>query len=141
MMREQRFILFLFFLIVLMLGCSDPLSEEEKKAVVTTLFTGFLESGEYSFFWNGKNEAGENAQAGTYYARLYSLNFTHQIEMSAWEGGSGVSNDSSYIAPGFQPITHLLQNHPNPFLIRSGTNIPFTLSTSVTVELTIRNQK
>jgi hypothetical protein len=123
-------------------SCSDPLSEEEKQAIVRNVYTGFLEAGQYSFFWDGHDEDNKAMPAGTYYARLTSRDFTHQIEMTALEGGTeGVFNDSSYAVPGYQPITQLLQNHPNPFRIKEGTNIPFTLNVNITVELTIRNKE
>jgi hypothetical protein len=123
------------------LHCSDPLSEEEKAAIVTTIVSGPFESGEYVIFWDGTNDQGGTVRAGTYYARLWSRDFTHQIQMTALEGGKTGVNDSSFVAPGFQPITKLLQNHPEPFPIRSGTNIPFTLASSASIELTIRNRE
>lgn len=136
---NKRYILSIFLLILF--GCSNPLSEEEEKAVVKTLVSGTLPLGEYVVFWDGTDEKNQSVPPGTYYARLYSRNFTHQIEMTALEGGKGISNDSSYSNPGIQLITQLKQNHPNPFYIKDGTNIPFTLSEEVSVQLTIRNKK
>jgi len=100
-----------------------------------------MEQGSYVVFWNGKNEKNEYVTPGTYYARLYSRNFTHQEEMTALEGGTGVSNDSSYYSKEIQLITLLKEITPNPFKIQDGTNIPFTLDESQTIQLTIRDKK
>jgi len=122
-------------------GCSDPMSEEDKKALVKTVVDGYLPPGEYQVFWDGTNKDRQQVSAGTYWARLTSRNFTLQITMTALEGGrQGVSNDSSWFSPGDQPADQLLQNHPNPFAIREGTNIPFTLRDSATVQLIVRNK-
>ena len=137
--RGRPFILLAAFL--LLVGCKNPISEEEQNAIVNTLVSGTLSAGEYVLFWDGTNARGQTVSPGTYYARLYATAFTYQIEMTALEGGTGTSNDSSYASPGLQPLTQLGQNHPNPFPIQDGTNIPFTLSQATAVQLTIRNRE
>ncbi len=132
--------LVLLSVLLIHIACSDPLSEEDKKAVVSTLVQGSLNAGEYAVFWDGTDDAGKFLTPGTYYARFSSRDFVFQIDMTALEGGT-VSNDSSYFIPGNPPLNSLGQNHPDPFRIKSGTNIPFTLRESIAVELTIRNKE
>jgi len=145
MERKILRILIIVFLIVIIstvLTCSDPTSSD--KAIVKILIPGrlFLE-GEYVIFWDGTNKKNEFVPAGTYYARLYSRDFTEQLEITALAGGTGLPNG----IPGLtgvampQAWTELKQNAPNPFRIQDGTNIPFTLSDDVTIELTIRDKE
>jgi hypothetical protein len=139
----NRFILSCLLWFLLIIGCRQPLSEQEKEAIVKTLVQQPLPSGEYVLFWDGTDEKDQFVPAGTYYARLYSRDFTYQIEMTALAGGTGVSNDSTVYNGVIQPLTKLEQNRPNPFYIQDGTNIPFTIdeqTANTTVQLTIRNR-
>ena len=142
---EHRLYRRVMIMMLYLLGshCSDPLSEDED-AVIRTLVQGILPSGEYVWFWDGTDDSGAFVPAGTYYARLYSRDFTYQIEMTALEGGSGESNDMHLYNEGVQPLTKLEQNRPNPFRIRDGTNIPFfidEITASVPVQLTVRSRE
>ena len=130
-------ILFIF----LPLGCSDPLSEQEEEFTVKTLFNGPLAEGRYVFFWDGTDDNNKYVSGGTYYARLYSRDFTFQITLTAQDGGTSVSNDSSLADPGYQPLPQLDQNVPNPFKIRNGTNLPFSIDADYSIRLTIRNKE
>ena len=131
---------FLILVFLFFMGCSDPLSREEEGVLVKTLYDGPLAAGRYVVFWDGTGDDQKFVQAGTYYARLYSRDFTFQIEMTAQDGGTGVPNDSSLSDPGYQPLPGLEQNRPNPFKIRNGTNLPFTLDNTYTIRLTVRNR-
>ncbi len=129
------------FALLLLSGCSDPLSSDED-AVVKTLLDGPLEGGRYVLFWDGTDDTGHSVQPGTYYARLFSRDFTFQVQMTALAGGgTGVSNDSSMWDPGYQPLPGLEQNTPNPFKIKDGTNLPFTLDAAYSIRLTVRNRE
>ncbi|MFH1942202.1 MAG: hypothetical protein ABIL68_08850 [bacterium] len=141
--RFNRLLLSCLLWFLIIIGCRQPLSEQEKDAIVKTLVEGILPSGEYILFWDGTDENDQFVPVGTYYARLYSRDFTYQIEMTAKEGGTGVSNRDELINEGLQPLTKLEQNRPNPFNIQDGTNIPFTIddqTANTTVQLTIRNR-
>jgi hypothetical protein len=131
----------LFFFSLVILGCSNPLSEQDKKAIVKTLISEYCPAGEYVVFWDGTNDKNQRMPAGTYYARFLTQEFTFFIKMTALEGGTGVSNDSSLYIDTYQPITNLEQNDPEPFYIKDGTNIPFKLSYPATVELTVRTKE
>jgi len=137
----KQIVLFSLCLISFIFGCSDHVSEEDKEAIIKTLVSGAFNSGEYVIFWDGTNDKNVTMGAGTYYVRLYSQTFTHQIEITALAGGAVAVNDSSYFFEGYQPLTQILPNYPDPFQIRSGTNIPFTLNTPATIELTVRDKE
>ena len=126
---------------ILVPGCSDPLSEQEEEVTVKTIYSGPLEEGRYVFFWDGTDDKNQYVSGGTYYARLYSRDFTFQITMTAQTGGTGALNDSSLADPGHQPLPRLDQNTPNPFKIRDGTNIPFSIDDNYSIRLTIRNKE
>jgi hypothetical protein len=128
-------------MVVLLFGNCDWFSSDEQDAVVKTLLKGYWPMGEFIIFWNGKNDKNEIVSPGKYYVRLYSETFSDQKEMTAQEGGGSASNDSTFINEGFQSITELLQNYPNPFKVKDGTNIHFTLSQAMSIELTIRDRK
>lgn len=143
MNRSNISIFILLFITSIFFRCTDPLSADEE-AVVKELFRGIIPMGRYSDFWDGKDEEGNFVTEGTYYARLESRDFTYQIEMTANAGGTGNSNRADIFDEGFQPLTNLEQNTPDPFLIRDGTNIPFTideLAETITVILTIRDRE
>lgn len=127
--------------IVLFIGSCDWFSNDDEEAVVKNLLKGYWPMGEYIIFWDGTNEKGETVSHGTYYVRLYSELFSDQKKMTALEGGGNASNDSTFINEGFQSITELLQNHPNPFKVKDGTNVHFKLSQGMTIELTVRDRE
>jgi len=131
----------LYFLIIILFGltCSDPTSSD--KAIVRILISGPIAEGEYVIFWNGTNKKDEYVPAGTYWVRLYTRDFTEQIEITALQGGTGVLNDSTVWNPMPYAWSELKQNSPNPFRIQDGTNIPFTLADDMTIELTVRDKK
>ena len=131
---------------VLMVGfifirCSDPVSGDNTE-LVKTIVQGYHPAGLYVYFWDGTDRKGNFVSEGTYIARLYAKDFTFEVEMTALAGTSGTSNDSTAF-PDFtyQPLNELRQNRPNPFKIKDGTNLLFTLSEDYAVELTVRKPK
>ncbi len=121
--------------------CSDPVSGDETEHVKTVI-QGYHPAGLYVYFWDGTDQKGNFVSEGNYIARLYAKDFTFEVEMEALAGSSGTSNDSTAF-PDFtyQPLNELKQNRPNPFQIKDGTNLLFTLSESYAIELTIRKPK
>ena len=126
---------------VLVITCGKTATEQNKDAVVKTLFSGTLGQGRYVIFWDGTNDNNQFVAEGTYYARLWARDFTFQITLNAQAGGTGVSNDSSLADPGPYALPQMDQNVPNPFKVQDGTNIPFNLDGTYAVELTIRDQE
>ena len=133
------------FILIMITYCSDPMSEEEARAIVKTIIPGWpLDYGEHTIFWDGTDDNNKLLPAGTYYARLRSNDFTDQVEMTAIDGSKGAYNDSTNYLRIQQFITYMEQNRPNPFHIKDGTNIRFLISiydAEKTFELTIRNKK
>jgi len=123
--------------------CEDPVSSNQPE-VIKTLVQGRLNTGQYSVFWDGKDENNNFVEPGTYLVWLTARSFTYEIKMTALSGGAG-SNDSTTVPIyGDWGLTELLQNHPEPFRIKSGTNIPFIIgadAASQTVVLTVRKEK
>jgi len=138
---KRTLFLCVLFTILCAPRCSDPLSEQEKDVTVKTLFNGPLVEGRYVFFWDGTDDGNKFVSGGTYYARLYSRDFTFQITLTAQEGGTGALNDSSLSDPRYQPLPQLDQNTPNPFKIKDGTNIPFSIDGDYSIRLTIRDKE
>ncbi|MCD6115835.1 hypothetical protein J7K93_02370 [bacterium] len=122
--------------------CTDPVSSDKSK-VIKTLVQGKLNAGQYSVFWDGKDEKNNFVEPGTYLVWLTARSFTYEIRMTALTGGAG-SNDSTTVPIyGDWGLTELLQNHPDPFRIKCGTNIPFIIgddAASQTVVLTVRKE-
>ena len=141
MKHRFAFPAFIWCVLILLLGSCDWFTDDDADAVEKTLIHAYLEMGEYILFWNGTNDKNEILGSGSYFVRLFSDAFSDQIEMTALEGGGNASNDSTFINLGYQSITELLQNHPNPFKIKDGTNIHFKLAEATTIQITIRNRK
>ena len=120
--------------------CSDPSSSDDKY-IVKTLIDEYWGQGQYVEFWDGTDDKNKPLPAGTYYVRLWTRNYSNQITIEAQDGLFRTSNDSTVFFPTATFITLLEQNHPDPFRIREGTNIPFQLAESGTIELTIRNHE
>jgi hypothetical protein len=123
----------LFFL----LTCSNPASEDERN-VVKTLIDEPLPVGRYEVFWDGTDSNNQPLPAGKYKARLDTRSYVFEIDMTALDSTVGKSNDSSEVILLPQLVTLLDQNHPEPFHIRDGTNIPISISENTSVRLTIR---
>jgi hypothetical protein len=123
-------ICFVFF------ACSNPLSEHEN--VIRTLMSGPIASGEYSVFWDSKNENNEVCEPGTYIALLYTRNFTLIDTLTALSGKSEKTNRNEYYYDTPQLIDDMANNEPDPFLIEEGTNIKFRISQDVSIRLTIQ---
>jgi len=124
-------------------GCDDPASATNT-VVVQTLVHGQLPAGQYSVFWDGRDEKNAFMGEGTYLVWLYARDFTYEIQVTALSGGVTGVNDST-TAPifGNWGLTELLPNHPEPFRIKSGTNIPFIIGEDAadkTVEITVRKE-
>jgi hypothetical protein len=120
------------------LTCSNPASNDEKN-VIKILIDEPLPVGRYVVFWDGTDSNNKPLSAGNYKARLDTHSYVFEIDLTALDGTANASNDSSQI-PILLPqlVTLLDQNHPNPFRIRDGTNIPFSISEYSPVRLTIR---
>ena len=134
-------LLFTILTALIVVACGKTATEQNKDAVVKTIYSGTLGQGRYVIFWDGTNESGQFVAAGTYYARLWARDFTFQITLTAEAGGTGVSNDSSLADPGPYALPQLDQNTPNPFKVQDGTNLPFNLDGTYAIELTIRDQE
>lgn len=119
------------------LACANPVSLDEQK-VVKTLIDEPLPVGRYEVFWDGTDSNNKPLPAGQYKARLDTRTQVFEIDMTARDGTAGVSNDSSEVILLPQLVTLIDQNHPEPFIIRNGTNIPISISENATVRLTIR---
>ena len=123
-------------ILTFIMACSNPLSEREN--VVRTLLEGPLPSGEYSVFWDGRNEKDKFCDPGTYIALLYARNFTLIDTLTALPGNSDKTNRNEYYYDTPQLIDDMENNDPDPFLIEEGTNIKFEISQDVSVRLTIQ---
>ena len=126
--------------LLIMSVCSDPSSSDDKY-IVKTLIDEYWGQGQYTEFWDGTDDNNKPLPAGTYYVRLWTKNYSNQIKIEAQDGTFRTTNDSTVFFPTPTFITLLEQNHPNPFRILEGTNIPFQLAESGTIELTIRNHE
>lgn len=139
----RRMILFLMISAALLaLNCSDPASSDRKYIVKTLIEEEYWPEGQYSIFWDGTDDENNLLAPGTYYVRLWSRNFTHQIEMTAESGRfSEYNDDGTYSMITETLITLLYQNKPDPFIISEGTCIPFDLAEPARIQLTIRNHE
>jgi hypothetical protein len=128
---------------ILLIGasqCGKSFWEEGKEDVVRTLIDTRLEAGEYILFWDGRDEGKNMLPAGTYFARLRTLEFQNQVAMKGKEGGKGTADSSGYIRSS--PVYFWIgPNFPDPFYMKSGTNIPFTVPLAAHVQLVIRNKE
>ena len=138
-----RFIIIILIGILIFIQCSDPVSEEDEKNVIATLIEGSVYQGSYIIFWDGKDKNDNFVPAGTYYARLYSRDFTFQLEMVVMEGSSGQSNnhESIYLEDPGATLNVLEKIDPDNFYVQDGTNIHFTLNQNNSIRLTIRNKE
>ncbi len=124
-----------------MIQCSDPASSDPTEEI-KIIVRGFHPAGAYVDFWDGTDKNHSFVDPGTYIARLYSQDFTFEVEMTVLSGSQGTSNDSTTF-PDFtyQPLNELKQNRPNPFHVKDGTNLLYTLSEDYSIELSIRKPK
>jgi hypothetical protein len=129
----------LFIPILGWLACSNPLSQDDKN-VVKILINEREPVGKYTIFWNGTDSNNKFVPAGNYKARLVTQSYVFEIDMTALDGTAGKSNDSTRIPILLPQLETLLEfNHPEPFRIRDGTTIPYSISEDyTTVQLTIR---
>ena len=129
----------LFIPILGWLACSNPLSQNDKN-VVKILINEREPVGKYTVFWNGTDSNNKPVPAGSYKARFVTQSYVFEIDMTALDGTAGKSNDSTRIPILLPQLETLLEfNHPEPFRIRDGTNIPYSISEDyTTVQLTIR---
>ncbi len=120
--------------------CGKSFWEEGNENVVRTLVDSRLEPGEWILFWNGRDDAGNILPAGTYYARLRTMDYQNQVEMKGKEGGKTAADSSAYIhsSPAFFWIG---DNFPDPFFMKSGTNIPISVPRTEHVQLVIKNKE
>jgi|GEM_PF-1869747 hypothetical protein len=130
--------------VFLALRCGDPLSESDKATLVRTLVDGPVEAGEYSLFWDGRDNRDSLLAAGIYSCQFTTRDFGDRIDMTALEGGTGSKkdlNDSTVIAALPVPNTFSrIENRPEPFKIRNGTNIVFSIPYQTTLLLTIHRK-
>lgn len=121
--------------------CSDPTSSDPSKEI-KVIVRGYRPAGAYVDFWDGTDKSNNFVEPGDYIARLYTQDFTFEIDMTVLSGSKGSSNDSTTF-PDFtyQPLNELKQNRPNPFHAKDGTNLLYTLSEDYSMELSIRKLK
>lgn len=110
-------------------SCKNPFKDEQKKEMVIKLIDEYFSaSGQYIFFWDGKNKNNEYIEPGEYIVILEIKNWQDQEYMTAERGGKEGRNDNSHYEPGYWNYDDLLEPDPNPFQIMSGVNIPVRLS-------------
>lgn len=97
----------------------------------------FIESGQYIFFWDGKDKNNEYIEPGKYIVILEIKNWQDQEILTAEKGGKHGRNDNSHYEPGYWLYDDLLEPDPNPFQIMSGVNIPVRLSEPARITLRI----
>jgi hypothetical protein len=131
----------LFSFLFSLVQCGKSFWEKGKENVIRTLVDALLEQGEYIIFWDGKNDNKQAQAPGKYWCRLRTLEFESQIEMNGLDGGKDASADNSGYIPSRPLHFSIEQNFPNPFYMKNGTNIPFTVPHSVNIQLTIRNKE
>ena len=61
-------------LTVLLLRCSDPASANKETLVRTLQTLPNIAAGEYTYYWDGKNDNGDIVPAGVYLIRLITEN-------------------------------------------------------------------
>lgn len=143
--KTQSIILLIIGASLFSLYCDDPLSEEQKETLVRTLVQGPVQRGNYSIFWDGRNDADKRLSEGTYICNFYTQDYGHQVTMTALAGGStnaAESNDSTEYSEVPLPLHYELdQNSPNPFYINEGTNILFSIPENSSIQITIHKQE
>ncbi|NQT25744.1 hypothetical protein HQ585_10335 [candidate division KSB1 bacterium] len=143
--KTQTSLLIIFGVLFISLHCSDPLSEEQKETLVRTLVEGQVGTGNYSIFWDGRDDQDKLVSAGTYICNFHSRDYGNQVTMTALAGGSdepGDYNDSTVYAAPPDPVLYTLdQNSPNPFYIKEGTNIVFSIPFQSAVLITIHKEE
>lgn len=140
---------FVAFLIALLaflaLHCSDPLTEEQQETLVRTLVEGTVAPGNYSIFWDGRDDRDKRLPGGAYICNFYSREYGNQVTMTALKGGSedpAEANDSTVIAAPPDPLLFTLyQNSPDPFHINEGTNIVFAVPYEASILITIHEEE
>ena len=102
-----------------------------------------MPQGSYIKFWNGKNKQDQYVPAGTYWVQLYTTEFTFQLPMTVFEGGTGHSNyaEDFYEGNPAATLTLLESVEPDTFFVEDGTNIHFTLGNGTSLRLTIRDKE
>lgn len=142
---SQNFLLCLAGFAFFVLQCSDPLSDQQKETLVRTLIEGQVGPGNYSIFWDGRDDQDKRLSEGTYICNFHTRDYGNQVTMTALAGGSddpGEVNDSTVIAAPPDPLLFTLyQNSPNPFYIKEGTNIVFSIPLESAILITIHKEK
>ena len=130
-------------LTVLLIRCSDPASAN-KETLVRTLPTVPLNPGEYSYFWDGKDDSDQYVEPGRYYCELYEATVGDTIQMTVLEGGEAslpyFPNPERIGSPSASTII-LYYNQPDPFHVKEGTKIYFTLPEYTSIRLTIHRME
>ena len=144
--KTQAFLLCTVGLLFLSLRCSDPLSEEQKETLVRKLVNGEqVATGNYSIFWDGRDDKDKRLPAGTYVCNFWTKDYGQQITMTALAGGStdaAESNDSTDYDYNPLPLHfNLDQNSPDPFHINEGTNIRFAVPDPAEILITIHREE
>lgn len=136
----NRFRILIFPVILMVLSCGDPLSDRED--IVRILAEGLMTSGQYSIFWDGRDNKNQFVEAGTYFALLYTQDFSLIDTLTALAGGTKEkTNWNQYDYHNPQLMDEMENNEPDPFYIVEGTNIRFRLSRDINARLTIQKPK
>ncbi len=119
--------------------CSNPLEESEtqKEKIRLLVDQTFTESGRYVYYWDGKDDDGKYVEPGKYLYAMETKNYDQINYMIAEIGGKTGSNNEEHWEPGYWNSFVLEDAYPDPFYIESGVNIPFLVSTSARIKITI----
>ena len=121
--------------------CSNP-ATPNKETLVRKLITAPFNPGEYSIFWNGKDDDKNYVSPGKYYCDLYETTTGDTIHMTVLEGGEIPEYQSEipeYIGPRSASVVLLFDNSPDPFHVKQGTYIHFNIAYATSIRLTIHS--
>jgi hypothetical protein len=120
--------------------CKNPFKSETKKELVKVLVNDYFGEeglGKWVFFWDGKYSNGKFIKPGKYIYIIEASNFQDQDFVNAEDGGKNEENDQRHFEAGFYYDFELGQAYPDPFLIKSGVNIPVIISEAGRVKISI----
>ncbi len=123
---------------LLLLSCSNPFKEETKKPLIREEYFYSAPQGRYVYYWDGKDRKGNYITPGKYIVLLEVYTFQDQDFVIAEEGGKeGQEDPGIYYYAEFWNKDELGEIKPNPFKIKSGCTITFTLKGGQTARLAI----
>lgn len=127
MFKSHIILLFTLFLSCSQILPPDP-QKDFKRLIVRTLCDNVIldEKGFYAFYWDGKNDSGQYVSPGHYRVELQFQNMHKEFFFEILDGGEPGKNNEEKYEYHSTSWNEFYGIRPNPFQVKSGTNVEFS---------------